>query len=317
VSRSLPLLLAAAAAAAAACGGRAATAPSPRATALSARAGVDDAGPARNEMTDRSGKILGTDRDGCTWVSGEAVVTVGDQDTRHQARAAAIEQARAAAVQDFLGVDVRSRLLDFEQEGLRRQERLTESLLQTTRNGRILKEQLLSEGYRDAPDCPGCRYAVALKDCVVPRPEESDKNFRVELGLSRTRFVQGDPAKITVTATRDCTVYLYDLYDLGTDAKTALIVPNAAVPQKTLKAGETWTYPDADAAQAGVSLAAQLPDAKDDVSAETIRVVASKAPLPASVYDPTDGGWFGVMRRLNREKVEWTDDAAAFTIYRK
>jgi hypothetical protein len=24
-----------------------------------------------------------------------------------------------------------------------------------------------------------------------------------------------------------------------------------------------------------------------------------------------------VMRRLNREKVEWTDDAAAFTIYRK
>jgi hypothetical protein len=318
------LILALSAACAAACGGRVLVAPSSSATSTvknrvpAAHADLDAAAiPARNELRERSGKTLGVDPDGCTWVSGEATVSVGEQDTRHQARAAAIEQARAAAVQDFLGVDVRSRLMDFEQEGLRRRERLTESLLQTTRNGRVLKEQVLSEGFRDAPDCPGCRYAVLLKDCVVPLPAESDKDFRVELGLSRTRFVAGDPAQITVTVTRDCTVYLYDVYDLGAVTKTALVVPNEAVPQKNLKAGQTWTYPDADAAKAGVSLAAQLPDAKDDVSAETIRVVASKAPLPSSVYDPTDGGWFGVMRRLNREKVEWTDDAEAFTIYRK
>jgi hypothetical protein len=286
--------------------------------AVAAATGTNEAAPARNEAQSRSGKVLGTDADGCTWIAGEATVSVGEQDTRHQARAAAIEQARAAAVQDFLGVDVRSRLLDFQQEGLRRDAHLTESILQTTRNGRVLKEQILSEGYRDAPDCPGCRYAVALKDCVVPRLAESDKNFRVELGLSRTRFVAGDAALISVTATRDCTVYLYDVYDLGATAKTSLVVPNAALASKTLRAGESWTYPDDDAHKAGIKdLEAELPDPADDVSAETIRVVASKAPLPPSVYDPTIGGWFGVMQRLNREKVEWTDDAEAFTVYRK
>jgi hypothetical protein len=273
---------------------------------------------ARNEMQERSGKILGTDPEGCTWVTGEATVAAGEQDTRHQTRAAAIEQARAAAVQDFLGVDVRSRLLDFQQEGLRKDAQLTESILQTTRNGRVLKEQVLQEGYRDAPDCPGCRYWVSLKDCVVPRLADSDKDFRVQVDLSRTRFVQGDPAQITVTATRDCTVYLYDVYDLGAVAKTSLVVPNPSLASKTLRAGESWTYPDDDARKAGVKeLDAQLPDPLDDVSAETIRVIASKAPLPQSVYDPTIGGWFGVMQRLNREKVEWTDDAAAFTIYKK
>jgi len=320
---------------AAGCGGRPAVKPPPdaadavrrRAAAaeaapnpaiLKTATGTNEIAPVRNEVQDQSGKVLGTDPDGCTWVSGEATVTVGEQDTRHQARAAAIEHARSAAVQDFLGVDVRSRLMDFEQEGLRHSERLTENLLQTTRNGRVLKEEVLKEGYRDAPDCPGCRYAVSLKDCVVPRLSEADKDFRVEVGVSRSRFVNGDPAQITVKATRDCTVYLYDVYDLGTMAKTSLVVPNPALATKTLKAGESWTYPDEDARKAGVKdLEAQLPDPNDDVSAETVRVIASKAPLPQSVYDPTIGGWYGVMQRLNREKVEWTDDAEAFTIYKK
>jgi len=326
-------LLLTAALLAAACGGRSvvpasrdataavrrrAASAEPDPSAVATATGVNRTAPVRNEMQDRSGKILGADPDGCTWVAGEATVSVGEQDTRHQTRAAAIEQARAAAVQDFLGVDIRSRLLDFQQEGLRRDAHLTESILQTTRNGRVLKETILKEGYRDAPDCPGCRYAVSLKDCVVPRLPESDKDFRVEVGVSRTRFVVGDTAQITITATRDCSVYLYDVYDLGTVAKTALVVPNAMLARKTLRAGESWTYPDEDAHRAGIKdLEAELPDPADEVSAETIRVIASKAALPPSVYDPTVGGWFGVMQRLNREKVEWTDDAEAFTIYRK
>ncbi len=284
--------------------------------ALPQSVGSNDARAPRAAMQDRSGRVLGPG-DGCTWVIGESTVAAGAQDTREQVRASAIAQARAAAVQNFLGVDIHSRLLDFEQEGLRSQARLTESLLLTTRNGRVLDERVLGEGYRDDPDCPSCSYYVALKDCVAPLPADADKDFRVELGLSRTRFVQGDAAQITVTPTRDCTVYLYDLYNLGAVPKTALVVPNEAVTQKSLKAGETWTYPDADAQKAGIALTAQLPDSTDDVSAEVIRVVASKVPLPPSVYDPAVGGWFGVMRRLSAQTISWTDDAAAFTIYRK
>ena len=271
----------------------------------------------RNEVQERQGKVLGADPEGCTWLEGYASVAVGPQDTRHQTRAAAMEQARAAAVQDFLGVEVKSRFMDFQQEGLRKESRLTEGILQTTRSGRILKETVLEEGYRDAPDCPGCLYRMRLKACAVPRAAGGDKDFAVELSVSNQRFFHGDEAKISVTATRDCWVYLYNIYDLGAKDQTALVVPNENVKEKRLKAGETWEYPDEEARKLGVRLVAELPQEGDDLSAETIRVIASKAALSSAVTSPKDGGWLGVLRRLNRADVEWTDDAEAYTIYKR
>lgn len=294
----------------------------PREDVMPVKAGLEKAQGdevARGQADERSGKILGKDPEGCTWIEGVASVSVGEQDTRHQARAMAIEQARAGAIQDFAGVDVKSKFMDFQQEGLRRESRLTESLLQTTRNGRILKEEILEEGYRDAPDCPSCRYRARLKACVLAKAEATDKDFHVELQLNRVRFVHGDEARITVTATRDCWAYLYDVYDLGATPKTALVAPNELLREIRLKAGVPWEYPDAEAKKLGISaLHAELvkPD-EDNVSAETIRVVASKTPLKPEVYDPTDGGWLGVLRRLNRARAEWAEDAEAFTIYKR
>ena len=72
-------------------------APKPRPEAvLSAPTGtsVDEAG--KNEVQERRGKVLGTDPEGCTWVEGESSVAVGEQDSKHQVRAAAVAQARAA-----------------------------------------------------------------------------------------------------------------------------------------------------------------------------------------------------------------------------
>ncbi|MCR4294430.1 MAG: DUF4384 domain-containing protein, partial [Elusimicrobia bacterium] len=246
---------------------------------------------ARNEVQERDGKVLGVDPDGCTWLEGSASVAVGAQDTRHQTRAAAMEQARAAAVQDFLGVEVKSKFMDFQQEGLRRESRLTEGILQTTRSGRILKEQVLEEGYRDAPDCPSCLYRMRLKACAIPREAAADKDFFVELEVSRQRFLHGEEAKLKVTATRDCWVYLYNIYDLGSRDQTALVVPNESVKEKRLKAGESWEYPDEEARKLGVRLIAELPQESDAVSAETIRVIASKAALSGKVTSPADGGW--------------------------
>lgn len=270
----------------------------------------------RNEVQARRGKVLGTDPEGCTWVEGEASVAVGEQDTRNQVRAAAVEQARAAAVQDFLGVDVKSRFMDFQQEGLRSQASLTESILQTTRNGRILKEVVKKEGYVDIPGCPGCRFGIMIHACVIPVPSSADKGFRIEVMVA-PHYKQGEEAKIRLTATRDCSIYLYDIYGLGSQEKTALVLPNEALSEKQLKAGESWEYPDDAARRMGVKLVAEMPLATDEISAETIRVVATKVPLPKKAYDPSDGGWFGVLRRLNRSKTEWADDAMAFTILKQ
>ncbi|MBI4061218.1 MAG: hypothetical protein HY403_07290 [Elusimicrobia bacterium] len=296
-----------------ACGGGRARIPEAGASA----AAVPASAPVRNEVQDRRGRLLGADPEGCSWLEGSASVAVGPQDTRHQARAAAMEHARAAAIQDFLGVEVKSKFMDFQQEGLRGESRLTEGILQTTRSGRIMKEQVLEEGYRDAPDCPGCLYRLRLKACVLPRDGGGDKDFFVELRTSSQRFLHGEEAKLVVTATRDCWIYLYNIYDLGAKDQAALMVPNENVREKRLRAGESWEYPDAEARKLGVRLVAELPREGDEVSAETIRVIASKAALSKAVTDPADGGWLGVLRRLNRANVEWAEDAAAYTIYKR
>lgn len=262
----------------------------------------------------RKAKVLDADSRGCTWIESEGLVTVGEDETRGQARAAAIAEARNVAMKDFLGVNVRSRYMDFQQEGLKSQKQLTESLLLTTRQGRIIDEQLVSEGYRDLPGCPACRYLATLKTCILPTPETADKDFMVDLGISRTRLLHGDEVTLNVTATKDCWLYVYDLWnDMD---KAAMVAPNDVVKEIKLKAGETWEYPSAAHKKLGVQkLEAQLPEGAA-VSAETVRVIASKAPLPAKTLDPSQG-FLAVLRRLNASKIEWAEDAKAFTIYQK
>lgn len=260
-------------------------------------------------------KVQEKDPAGCTWVQSEGTVTVGESDGIHQARAAAIGEAEMSAMQDFLGVEVKSRFLDFQQEGLRDQQSLVEKLLQTTRNGRILKEpQILVKGRRDVGSCEGCQYYVKARFCIQPIAGDSDKDFAVELSISRQRFEEGDEAKITVHSTRDAYVYLYDV---DMDGVTSLLVPNEAAAQVTVVAGKSWEYPDAAAKERGVHLIAQLPDKKPPVSAETIRVIATKVPLSGRITDPSSGGFMGVYRRMQAAKTDWAEDAQAFTIYKK
>ena len=283
---------------------------------LEAQTGVSDVNrvtPAPEARPEKA-KVLEADPRGCTWLESKGLVTVGEDEGRGQIRAAAINAARNEAMRDFLGVGVKSRTMDFQQEGLKDNQQVIETMLMTTRQGRILDENVVSEGYRDLPDCPGCRYAVTLKTCIQPRPKDADQDFSVDLGLSRNRLLEGDEVKLNVTATKDCYAYVYDLWQ--DSEKAAIVVPNEVVREVRLKAGEQWEYPD-DKAKAGgvVALQAALPEGSK-VSAETIRVVASKVPLPAATTDPSQG-FLAVLRRMNARKIDWAEDAQAFTIYKK
>lgn len=248
---------------------------------------------------------------GCTWVRSTATVPVGGHESRDQARARAIEGALDSALRDLLGVEVSQRSLDFQQESLRGQTTLIESVLRTTRRGCIVSQRLEVDEYRDLGDCRDCGYHVDLQACIKERPADWDKDFVVELGLSRDRFAEGDAATISVTARRDAYVYLYDVQ---MNSETSVIAPNEMFPEVKVKAGQTWAYPDEAAAGRGVRLVAQMPAGNLPVSAETVRVIATKTPLPAKVYDPSQGGYLGVVQRLNAAGLEWAEDAAAFTI---
>lgn len=268
------------------------------------------------EYTPPKAKVGEKDPRGCTWVEAESKIIVSKDQTANQAEAAAISEARILAMQDFLGVKVQSRFMDFHQESLRNENRLTENILQTTRDGHIVDEKILEKGWRDMSDCQHCRYFVRLKSCLLQDSPGTDKDFTVELKISRPSFVEGDEAVLEVTASKDCFLYLYNVNI--DNWETSLLVPNDYVPQAKLIGGQTWEYPDAEAKNRGIRLIAQLPEANPPVSksGETIRVIASKVALPRSTIDPSHG-FLAIVRRLISGKVSWAEHSEAFTISKK
>ncbi|MBI4423176.1 MAG: DUF4384 domain-containing protein [Elusimicrobia bacterium] len=274
-------------------------------------------------------RVLEKDRGGCTWVESSASVAFGEDDTRHQARAMAVARARTQAMNRFLGIDVRHQFMDFEQASLKGEAALTESLLRVTQLGRILDEKTLAEGPEDAPGCRACRYRVQIQTCIVPQKEDADKGFQVELTLNRKDFVDGDEASVEVMPTRDAYVYLFNV-DMERNA--TLLFPNDYARDNKVKAGESLVYPgEAAKRDLGLRLVAQLPEGAK-VSAETLRVIASKEPLPARVLKAGEerrkgavgesetrggGNLMKLLRKLNAEPIEWVDDAQGFTISKR
>src|SRR5262249_23302057 len=152
----------------------------------------------------------------------------------------------------------------------------------------------------DDPACVACRIEAQIRTCLVPEKDRSDKDFQVHVRLNRSSYQDGDEVIMTVTSTRDS--YLY-IYNVDMDFRAALIAPNKYVPSVRVKAGEAWVYPgDALRAKGLRATARLLPDSS--VSAETIRVVASKAALPSLlVFLPhqqtnTHPPFFDILRSL-------------------
>lgn len=113
-------------------------------------------------------------------------------------------------------------------------------------------------------------------------------------------MLEGDEVQVTATITRDG--YLY-FYDVGPDGKTSRLIPE----EVWLKAGQIWKSP---------VLIFRLDDSQATVAAKTVRVIATKEPLPRTLTDPEDGGYLGILRLLTSSHDNWTQDDMSYTIYR-
>lgn len=263
----------------------------------------------------------------CAWIEAEGSVALGENDTMHQAKARAIAVARKEAVKNVLGYEIRSRDAVFQQELLRGEQTLVESLLVSTQYGLILDEKVLSAG----PGPRGTKYAVKLKTCVARQPEKMDKGFRVMLDLNRQTFVEGDEAVAEITATRDACVYLINV---DTQGNMAVVFPNSHAAENCTAANRKLMYPDPRLQRLGVHLKALLPPGAR-TSTETLKVVAFKtkmdhlfagAGVPANaasgdLFEKSEShntGEYGTfLKRLVMEDVEWVEDTAAFVIHAK
>lgn len=261
---------------------------------------------------------------GCTWIETKASVLFGDTEAKNQAEARATSQAISRAMADFLGQEITHNTIDYEQESLKNQARLTESLLRVTQPGLELARKVLSSGPEDIPGCKGCRYGVLLQTCIAPRKSSSDTNFRTEISLNRTAFKDGDEAEAQITCTSDA--YLY-LYNVDLQANATLIFPSEYDSKNMIRAGETVVFPSAELKRkTGAKFTAALPPGLS-VSAEVLRVIATKSPLPKTILEGgaanrgtqatsegQGGSLLGLMQRLNASGIEWAEDVQAFTI---
>ena len=276
-------------------------------------------------------KSLGRDPDGCTWVESKASIAFGEHDTKHQARAQAVSEARIKAMQRLLGVRVQHNFIDFQQESsLKGDVALTEHLLRVTQLGRVLKEDILWAGPVDLTGCNACRFEARIRACIVPLQELSDRDFAVHLFLNQGRFHDGEEALITVTTTRDA--YLY-VFNVDMEWNATLVFPNDYAENNLVGAGQTFMYPNEPLRARGIRTVARLPPGAS-ISAEMIRVIASKVPLPRSLLGHSDrntaesnvrasgeahgaGSFLSLLRKLNATELEWVEDAQAFTIQKR
>jgi len=260
--------------------------------------------------------ILGHDPDGCTWVESTASIAFGEHDTKHQARAQAVSEARIKAMQHLLGVRVQHTFIDFQQENsLKGNAALTEHLLRVTQLGRVLKEDILWAGPVDLTGCHACRFEARIRACIVPLRDLNDRDFAVHLFLNQGRFHDGEEALIAVTPTRDAYVYVFNV-DMEWNA--TLVFPNDYAKSNFVGAGQTFMYPNEPLRARGIRTVARLPPGAS-ISAEMMRVIASKVPLPRALLEPSDlpGSFLSLMRKLNATELEWVEDAQAFTIQKR
>jgi hypothetical protein len=204
------------------------------------------------ETTNSDVNIVGPDSAGCTWVESRAAVSFGEHDTKHQALAQAVSEARRKAMHRFLGVSLGHRFIDFQQESsLKGEVSLTERLLRVTQHGRVLNERILWSGPQDVAGCPGCLFGIQIQTCIVPDRDNADRDFKVTLSLNRTRFVDGDEGALEVISTRDA--YLY-IYNVNLDWDAILMFPNDYAPNNKIVAGQSFSYPSEDLGRKGIKL---------------------------------------------------------------
>ena len=197
-------------------------------------------------------------------VWGEAVL--GSHMTDQQAKRAAVNDARAKAIEEAAGVRVDTAWLG--ESSLERAH-----FLQALAHGYIVEEEVLewaSELRRDPNDAkapPITVHRVRLRATVEVPPKSATPDFEVRAKLNRTTFEAGDSAVLDIDASRDAWVYVFNLMANDT---ASLLCPNRWQPGNRVARAEKLVFP---APGCGVNLEMQLLPG-DPESAESFLVVA-------------------------------------------
>lgn len=219
------------------------------------------------------------------WVEVLAQVVASDDEAPSSARGRALAEARRAAVEYVAGVRVKSGLLSFERLQDASSSSLVQALLATRADALILEEQLVSSQRLQLSG--GYRVRVVLRAHVLDRSHGADPDFRTEIQLGRTRFLDGEELALALRSSRGARLYVVSITEDG----AALLLPNAHLPDTRVAAGEWLRFPNQELLERGVHLVARVPEGKSATS-EALVVVALRGDRALDGLVPAKGSTF-------------------------
>ena len=118
-------------------------------------------------------------------------------------------------------------------------------------------------------------YKVRLGVKVAKEEGTPDFSFKMKASLNKRIFREGDPVRITVTATQDCYLYIFLITEQN---GVYIIYPNQFKKDHKLKKQIAHTYPSEADSVKGLSLKAGLLPGYERAK-EALQILATKRPI--------------------------------------
>jgi len=206
-------------------------------------------------------------------VEAEGTILLGDDSTMGQAKAAALNNARRAALEKATGVEVRGSSTVYNYQ-------LINDLVHTATRGIIVKENVMKSSCTARSEQVSC--SARIEAWVKPLYTERRGNFavkkafvhridKIEVAASPV-FQNNDEIIIRATANQDAYLSLFSVDQFGGISK---LYPNEYVKQEKLPAGREIVFPEESQRQGGLKLKVRTPKGNKK-AVESVLIIATK-----------------------------------------
>jgi len=206
-------------------------------------------------------------------VEAEGTILLGDDSTMGQAKAAALNNARRAALEKATGVEVHGSSTVYNYQ-------LINDLVHTATRGIIVKENLIRNSCTTKDDQVACTAKIEV--WVKPLHAEKRGNFKItSAGVHRPErqeevtsavFQNGDEIHIHAAANQDAYMNLFSVDQFGAVSK---LYPNDHVKDEKILAGKELVFPDDPCRQGGLKLKVRTPRGRNK-AVESVLIIALK-----------------------------------------
>lgn len=238
------------------------------------------------------------------------MVAVGDDMSRSQARAAALNNARRAALEEAVGTSIQSMSLMYNDD-------LIEGLINTATKGLIIKETIKKEGYGD----DNRNYAVELEAYVKPiKANAKSLNIikasvqRPDKDASAINFQNRDEIQVRVTAQDDAYVSIFSVDQYGGIIK---LYPNEYVETALLPSRKEFIFPNNALRGRGLKLRVTVPKNLSK-ALESVLIIVTKEDIPFLTDNPVENPMItDLMKELSElDDTPWGTKSIGYEVYK-